>query len=181
MHRMRLWLGWIGATACRRLVMLLVPLAGIATPASAGEPWETTGANGVRVLGQMIGNRYVGNLAAKGPNGALLLAVSFDREGLATKVELPSARLEPARPEPGNAPVTGAFGIQFGTASLPELAVTCAGSGEHCLTRLAYGMVHDSLGPDDIAWDSSRSGACTQANTRGPVLPRDRPLGPWRY
>ena len=138
--------------SARFIGALPVLLAGVGASPSAGEPWQTTGDNGVRVLGKVVANRYVGELTATAPDGTLLLAVSFDREGTALKVELPNASMEPARAQPGRAPVTGAFGIELGTASLPELAVTCVGSGEHCLTRLAYRMVNVSLGPDDIAW-----------------------------
>lgn len=119
---------------------------------SAGEPWEATGDNGVVVVGEVVAGRYVGELAATAPDGTLLLRVVFDDEGAASRIELPAATMEPARPRPGRTAVAGAFGIELGTASLAELDVTCAASGEHCLTRLAYGLVENSLGPDDIAW-----------------------------
>ena len=114
----------------------------VAMSAHAAEPepwvWSQAGDNGVKLQSEALGERFHGRYTATATDGAILMVATFVNND-ATALRLPEARLAPARPHPGKDPVTGAGGIEFGTAGLGAFALMTCGKLQ-CLTALVHGL-----------------------------------------
>ena len=122
-----------------------------ATSVGAAEPepwvWSQANDNGVRLESQALGERFHGRYTATGPDAAILMVATFLYNEVTT-LQLPEAMLPPARTQFGKEPVTGAGGIEFGTASLGAFASMKCGQ-RRCLTALVHDLagqmtVHDA-------------------------------------
>ena len=100
--------------------------------------WSQAGDNGVMLQSQALGEQFHGRYTAMAPDGAVLLVATFVHNE-ATALRLPEATLPLPRPQPGKQPVTGAGGIEFGTASLDAFTLMTCGKLQ-CLTALVHGL-----------------------------------------
>ena len=92
---------------------------------------------------------------ATAPDGAILIDATFVHNE-ATELRLPEAKLARAQPPPGKEPVSGAGGIEFGTASLQDFASMRCGQRQ-CLTALVHDLAGQMMVSDADkvrdAWD----------------------------